>query len=270
VRSPGEAGPGAPDSQRESFWLAAGLHPKAAQALAAAGLAALVDLVGISRAELRAIPGLGRASLAILGELLGWPWPSGRAPSPEELWRRRGLPPQAAVTFAQIGMTLRHLKLIAREDLRTLPRVGPKAVRACEHLLGRPLPSHRPLDPVAAAWRSRGLPTKAARVLSKAGLACPQDLRSSSREDLLALPGIGPILLRQLEALLGDGIPSRASYWLSHRLSLYIANALVRAEIQSIADLAALSRKQFLALPGLGLYALAQCEKKLGLRLPSL
>lgn len=256
-------------SQPVSF-LAATLPPKAAQALAAAGLTTLVDLEGMYRAKLRAIPGLSHASLTILAELLGWPWPTGRAPSPEALWRRRGVPPGAAVTFAQIGMTLRRLQQCTREELRSLPQVGPKALHACELLLGRPIPSRRPPDPVAAYWRRQGLLPRAAKTLSKAGITSLQVLRSSSREDLLALPGIGPILLRQLEALLGDGIPSRSAYWLSHRLSLYIANALVRAGIHSIADLAALTRKQFLALPGLGIYALAQCEKKLGLCLPSL
>lgn len=221
----------------------------------------------MSRADLRAIPGLRPGAVAVLGELLGWSYSSGRVPSNEELWLRRGLPGQAAVTFAQTGMTLRRLQSITREELRDLPHVGPKAVHACELLLGRPVLSHRPLDPVVAFWRSQGLPTKAAKALTQAGFNSLQELRSASLEDLFPIPGIGPVVLRRLEALLGIKIPSRASSWLDKGLSLYIANALVRANVHSMADLAALTRNQFLAIPGLGRYALMQCERKLGLQL---
>lgn len=244
-----------------------GLLPRSARALADAGLVSLVDLEGLTRADLRAIPGVGRASLEILGRLLGWPPPAARS-FPEEIWRQRGLPPEAAITFGQVGMTLARLQSITREELLALSRVGPATVRACELLLGKPIPSRRPADPVAAGWRRRGIPTKAAKSLSQAGIASPQDLARCSREDLLSLPRVGRSVLRRLEKILGTMVPSRAAAWQRRGLSLYVTHALLRVGIRTLDDLKSLTRDQFLALPGLGFYALDQCEKLLGRKLP--
>lgn len=245
-----------------------GLIPRSARALADAGLVSLVDLAGLTQTDLRAIPGVGRASLDILGRLLGWPPPAPRF-LPEEIWRQRGLPPEAAITFGQDGMTLARLKTITREELLALSRVGPATIRACELLLGKPIPSRRPVDPVAAFWRGRGVAAKAAKSLSQAGLASLEDLARCSREELLSLPRVGRSALRRLEKILGTMIPSRAAEWQRRGLSLYVARALLRGGIRTLEELESLTRDQFLALPGLGLYALDRCEKLLGRKLPS-
>jgi hypothetical protein len=249
--------------------LTAGLAPRAALALARAGFLSLSDLEGRSVSQLLAIPGVGRFSVEILGELLGWPRPSESRSFPEGLWRQRGIPPEAAVTFVQVGMTMARLRSITREELLTLFRVGPATVRACELLLGKPIPSRRPADPVAAFWRDRGIPAKAAKSLSQAGIASPEDLAGCSREDLLSLPRVGNSALRRLEKILGTRIPSRIADWQRRGLSLYVTHALLRAGLRTLEDLDSLTRDQFLALPGLGLYALDQCEKLLGRKLPS-
>jgi len=185
------------------------------------------------------------------------------------VWRQRGIPAEAAVTFVQVEMSMARLRSITREELLDLFRVGPATVRACELLIGKSIPSRRPADPVAAFWRSQGIPTKAAKALSQAGIASPEDLGKQWREDLLALPRLGNSVLRRLEKILGSVIPSRTAYWLRRGLSLYVAHALLRAGVHTLEELQALTRSRFLALPGLGPYALGHCEKLLGHQLPS-
>ena len=271
------------------FWLNAGFGPKSARALAAAGFLSLADLEGATRDELRAIPGVGRRSLEVIEQMLGRPLPrqdeaerpKPKAPPPklrippprpvqaEEIWRRRGVPPAAAITFAQIGMTMERLKTVTRQSLLGMPGVGTRAIRACELLIGRAIPNREISDPGEAFWRAREIPAKAARTLSKAGIGSLEDLRRYSREELLALPGIGGAVIGRLEALSGSAIPSRTAYWLGRGISVIVAHALVRAGICAIEDLGALSRDEFLARSGLGPRALKQCERLLGRRLES-
>jgi hypothetical protein len=276
-RSPRKRKRGRPPTRFRSFkqrnpqarlWVTVGLSPRCARALADAGLSSLVDLEGKTPADLAAIPGVGPSSRAILTELLDRPLLPGARVLPEDLWRRRGLRADAAVTFALTGITLERLKSMTRSDLLDLERVGPATLRACELLLGREIPPFRPPDSVAAFWRNQGIPPRVAKALSRAGLRSPEDLHTRTREDLLAQAGIGDSAVQQLEALAGCKIPSRSSYWLSRGLSPYVANALLRAGIRSVEDLLVLNRKQFLARPGLGKYVLAHCEKRLGLTLP--
>jgi len=255
----------------------AGLLPRSARALAEAGCLSLADLEGVTREELLAIPGVGASTLEILEELLARPLAregKGRVPPrprplwPEEVWRKRGLPPTAAIAFAQVGMTLERLGDISREELLGMPGVGSHALRICELMIGKEIRSHR-LNPIAAFWKGKGLSCKTAGALSQAGIASPEELRKLSREELLSLPGIGDITIHRLEALLGSKIPSRTETWLSRGLALPIANALAREGINSLEALGRLTREQFLAIRGLGYYALGQCQKLLGRRLPS-
>ncbi len=248
--------------------MTAGLVPRAALALARAGFHSLTDLEDVTREGLAAIRGVGEATLEAVEDLLGRPLPGTPPrnnlppPWPEMIWRRRGLHPDAAVSFVQAGMTLDRLKASTREELLAMVRVGPATIQACELLLGRPIPSRStPADPAAAFWRSRGIPARAARALSKAGIGSPEDLREQSREELLALPGVGENALRRLEKILGTEIPSRIAFWLCRGLSLYVAHALFRAGIHTLEDLKALTPGQLLERPGLGSYVLSQCEK---------
>ena len=271
------------------FWLRAGFGPKSARALAEAGFLSLADLEGATREQLRAIAGVGRTSLELIEQLLGRPLPryeeeetpKPATPSPklkippprpllaEELWRRRGVPPAAAIRFAQAGMTMGRLKTITREELLGMYGVGRSAVRACELLVGREIPSRKTADPKEAFWRDRGIPAKASRSLSKAGIGSLEDLRKHSREELLALPGIGGMVIGRLEALSGSEIFSRCTYWLGRGVSTIAAHALIREEIYTLDQLGTMSREEFLARPGLGPRALRQCERALGRRLAS-
>lgn len=258
-----------------SFWITAGLKPQSALALARAGFFSLRDLRRAAPEDLRAIPGVGAAALAVLAELLGGeaqpPRPVGipRPPFPEELWRLRGLPPQAAITFAQNGLTLERLEAMTREDLLDLRGVGHLALRACERLLGREIPSSKPADPVVSFWRSRGVPARVAKALSKAGIGSLEDLVQRTSEEIVALRGVGEAGLRRLEAVAGRVIPSRTAYWLQRGLSAWLAHALVRAGLHSVEAVERLTREEFLARPGLGTVSLGHCERRLRIKLPS-
>jgi hypothetical protein len=257
--------------------LTVGLLPRSAQALAAAGYHALADLRPVTREELLTIPGVGPASLAVLEDALGRPIPSQRKrrstpppthPWPETVWRRRGLSPWAASTFAREGMTLERLGSLAREDLLGWVGVGPGTLRACELILGRSIPS-RKVGPVETFWRTQGIPLQQARALSRAGIASLDGLRNLSREEILALRGVRDVTLERLEGILGSAIPSRTEEWIRLGLPQGYAKALVRERIYTLADLAALSREQFLSFRSLGRAALWRCEKLLGRKLPS-
>ena len=108
-----------------------GLNPRSAKALAAAGYGSLLGLAGALRDQLLAIPGVGAASLAVLDEVLGrtLAWP-------ETVWRKRGVPPSAAITFAQEGMTLERLSSISREELLGMAGAGRETLRICELIVG--------------------------------------------------------------------------------------------------------------------------------------
>jgi hypothetical protein len=253
--------------------LTAGLIPKAALALVRAGFHSLVDLQKVTRGELLAIPGVGYSSLEVLEQVLGEPLPGKPVPShrlppwPESVWRKRGLHADAAITFAQMGMTIERLKTMTREELLSLRGVGIGSLRTCELIIGRKIPTRRMSDPVEAFWRGQGISPKTAGVLSQAGIRSLEDLREQSREDLLALRGIGGISLERLETLLGGRIPSRAAFWLSRGLDVGVANVLVREGINDLDDLGNLTCKRFLSFRGAGYRALGQCEKLLGRRL---
>lgn len=254
-----------------------GLLPRSARALAAAGYHALADLRPVTREQLLAIPGVGPASLTVLEEALGRLIPAQRkrrsAPSPthpwpETVWRRRGLSPWAASTFAREGMTLERLGSLSREDLLGRVGVGPGALEACELILGRSIPS-RKVGPVEAFWRDQGIPLQQARALSRAGIASLADLQKVSREELLALRGIRENTLARLEGILGSAIPSRIEDWIRLGLPRGYAIKLVREGIYTLAELAALSREQFLSFRSLGRAALWRCERLLGRKLSS-
>jgi len=140
------------------------------------GFHCLADLEGATREKLLAIPGVGPSSLEVIDQLLGRPLPGkpapyqGPPPFPDFVWRQRGVPTEAAITFAQMDMTLDRLRSMTREELLSLPGVGVGALQACELIIGRAIPSHRSSDPVEAFWRRQGLPPRATRALSQAGI----------------------------------------------------------------------------------------------------
>lgn len=130
-----------------------GLVPQSAKALAESGFGSLPDLADATGEQLLAIPGIGPRTLQVLEDILDKPLPRRRKPRkaaikskvwPEDVWRKRGLPPSAALTFAIERMTLERLSGLSREELLSMPGVGAGALKVCELMIGHKLPSRRP------------------------------------------------------------------------------------------------------------------------------
>lgn len=211
--------------------------------------------------------------------------PSGESYSPEEVeashqllaekrpltaaeWRQLGFPRGAAKYLAERRTTLRDLRRMNRSEFRGIQGAGPVALRVCERLLGRPLPSDLP-DARVTFWEGRGIQRSAARALVRAGITSLADLNGKSREDLGGLPRIGDGVIDRLEELRGKPLPRRALYWAESGLPPRLSKALIRAGIYTAADFAALTRESFLAIHGLGEPSLHACEAATGHTLQS-
>lgn len=123
--------------------------------------------------------------------------------------------------------------------------------------------------PDARYWLDLGLRPNVARALVTAGYLTLADLSGKFREDLIAIRGFGSLSLAKCEALLGSPFPSRTEELDKSGIHPFVRNALLRAGIRSLADLAKFTREQFLAMPGLGPKGLLQCERALGRPLDS-
>jgi hypothetical protein len=134
-----------------AFWLIVGLVPQSANALADAGFCSLADLADATREQLLAIPGVGPRALTVLEEVLDRPLPRRgkprkatitppQRPWPEDVWRKRGLPPSAALTFAIERMTLARLSGLSRKELLAMTGIGVGALEICELMVGHKLP----------------------------------------------------------------------------------------------------------------------------------
>jgi len=123
--------------------------------------------------------------------------------------------------------------------------------------------------PEARYWLEQGLKPGVAKALVKAGYLTLGDLAGKFREDLTTIRGVGKRSLAQLEALLGSAIPSRTADLAAHGIHPLVRHALDRVDIHSMAELAKLTREQFLSMPGFGETGLRQCERALGRPLDS-
>jgi hypothetical protein len=117
--------------------------------------------------------------------------------------------------------------------------------------------------PQARIWIEAGISLACAGKLVRAGYASLEDLDGASREDLLAVGGIGAGTLEKLEQLLGHPLPSPSSVWLEKGLPPRVATALGKAGIDSLEALGKLSREELLAL-GVRRPGLERCEALLG------
>jgi hypothetical protein len=117
--------------------------------------------------------------------------------------------------------------------------------------------------PQARIWIEAGISLACAGRLVRAGYTSLEDLGGASREDLLAVGGIGDGTMEKLEGLLGHPLPSPSSFWREKGMPPRVATALAYAGIDSLEALGKLSREELLALrirrPGL-----EQCEALLG------
>jgi hypothetical protein len=123
--------------------------------------------------------------------------------------------------------------------------------------------------PEARYWLDLGLQPTVARALVTAGYLTLADLAGKFREDLAAIRGVGSFSLAKCEALLGSPFLSRTEELAKSGIHPLVRNALERAGIRSLADLAKLTREQFLSIPGFGPKGLLQCERALGRPLDS-
>lgn len=183
-------------------------------------------------------------------------------------WRQLGFYAYAAKFLEASQLTLSDLKKMTRRDLLGIQGIGPKALKVCERLLGRPLPVEQPADGVKY-WLARGLQHRAGRALVRAGISSIADLGGKSREELQALWGVGATVLARLEELLGRQLPFRSHYWMDLGLTPVLSRRLVHAGIYSVSDFSALTREGFLAIAGMSESALELCQKATGRTLRS-
>jgi hypothetical protein len=126
-----------------------------------------------------------------------------------------------------------------------------------------------PFLPEVSYWVRLGMHPRTARSLVEAGIRSVVDLAGWCREDVLALPWVGQGCLIRLEQLRGSLLPSRKSFWVERGMGPVISNALLRAGIDSLEKLGALTQEEFLSFYGLGPKALRECERALGRPLDS-
>lgn len=134
---------------------------------------------------------------------------------------------------------------------------------------GRRYLQFRKAHPKAEIWLLAGLTPRAAKALAKACILSLADLRERSKEEILALRGLGHAQLRKCERLLGHELPSRPNYWVSKGLPGLAAASLGRAGLRTIGDLEGMTREQLHFLPGVGEVVLRHCEELLGHAIPS-
>lgn len=123
--------------------------------------------------------------------------------------------------------------------------------------------------PKAVYWLDLGLPPKAAKELARAGFESLDDLRGRSREEMLAIPGMGQAALALCEQRLGLRFPSALQELLERGIPLYVVNGLARAGFDSFEKVSRLTREQYLAQPGLGDKGMRKLEAVLARRLDS-
>ena len=99
--------------------------------------------------------------------------------------------------------------------------------------------------------RPRRLPAKVAERLAEAGVTAA-DVERLTLEEVLDLPGVGPLTVERLERYLGRPFASHAAYWIERGLSARLAQRLAAAGIRSEEQLRRLRRADLLKIKGLG------------------
>jgi len=157
--------------------------------------------------------------------------------------------------------------------VQELSRPRPAAPAATSSRRRRPSRLNRVCRRRTSEWRRLGFRPVAARFLAtEAGNI--ERLGSLTPEQLLRIPGIGTGTVQLCEALLGrpllrekDGVHSGTPLW--RRLGVINPRAMEAAGYHTLADLADVTREEFLSHRLLGSTALTRCEELLGTPLPS-
>ncbi len=225
------------------------------------------ELEGLTREAVLALPRVGPWTVRQIERFRGRSFET-CAP----YWIARGIPATVAVALAAAGIrTDEQLRGMQRDDLLGIEGIGLHAAEMLLSLFGSPGKPSKPTPrtflermPQARIWVEAGIIPCCAARLVKAGVTSTTALAHASREDLLAIRGIDERTLEKCEELLGRPLRSITAYWREKGLPLPFANALLRAGIESVKALAALSREDLLRIPGLGSRGLQLCEELLG------
>lgn len=196
-------------------------------------------------------------------------------------WLLRGFElPQANALVAAGLRNAADLEGLSREDLQSIPRLGPRTLAKCEEALGHRIPSSKPLEPTVdprrdldivltpPQWRTLGLSSSSARQeLSRRGLTL-RLLSRMSRYDLLAIPNVGRDTISTLEGILGisfeEDLPDPVeAHWRQLGLRSNVAYQLRRAGIDTVEQLRRCSRED-LRLPFVGEGVVRQLERIAG------
>ena len=160
-----------------------------------------------------------------------------RRKNPEaKIWLDLGIRPRTAAALCKAGyLTLEQIAPLTQEDLLALWSVGDETLEKLETALGHPLSS------ITGYWEDLGLTNLAAQILTRHKIETIEQLRTMEREPFLALPGMGPRLLKQIEQTLKMRIKSKYSYWMDRGLTVRTAKLLQKAGILTLNQLASQS-----------------------------
>lgn len=166
------------------------------------------------------------------------------AANPEaKFWIDIGLPPRPAKGLCTAGILgLEQIEGMSRQDLLKIWGVGELSLHIIEEALGHLIPSS------FEYWRKKGIPRLAARVFVREGIKTIEQLRSMTREQLLALAGMGPHLLTKVEERLEIRFHSPLSYWMDRGLRKKTAATLNAEGIFTLEQLAAAPRSDLIKM----------------------
>lgn len=120
--------------------------------------------------------------------------------------------------------------------------------------------------PEARTWITLRVKPRTALALCKAGYRNPNAVSGLTREELLGIWAVGEGTLRKIETALGRSLSSPTLVWRERGLGGLVARMLVEAGIETLEQLAAITKEELLKLDGMGGRLVNQIENSLGIR----
>jgi len=200
----------------------------------AAEVVTLERLATMTKEQLSALPGVGRATLRRCAAVLGKDLPCEETLAGFTYWAGHGVRRFPASELLEKNLrTVEELRCCGTETLLgVLKGLLPRDRAAIEAILGPDL-----LNFGAAMWRRRGVSNRVAPALERAGFLTVDDLGPVSREEFLSRDGLGEHALRQCEAVIGRLLTSSLQLWIETGLSRRVAWKLSSRRIHSIEQL---------------------------------
>lgn len=158
---------------------------------------------------------------------------SDRSRSGTRLWRSLGFTPRAVSGLDRANIrSLDDLRRLNGDQLMRITGIGQRELRRCEELLDVTLT--RKSD----YWTSKGISSRTAQFLLRAGIETLEALAATTREDFFQGFGLGEGSLRECEALLGSPLVSPEEEWMRAGCTRrHLARKLSRAGIRTFEDL---------------------------------